>query len=441
MAKFYCVNFFIGGGVFTIAYCRKFSGYPTPWLKEYLFLLFAANGLFNTVCYAYNARLLGSNVCSCLKASSLCWWSAPRYSVDTFGSSNILSLRLSVLADCLGDRDMDADHVSIASFFGVHACKSNVSAETAALHRTESTLSTTGFHDLDLSQGNIGQIRERIDKMWVHELQINCFAEVWNVLVETAAEVEGRTATVDAVDRAYARAEGVRDWVAESLMIRLEVCSFVALDGGRAGVERTILDQHAAAMRCVRPHFDRLLHGEHAAEIKTTAQEMLQKLSNELESISFLKEENTNIFFEEIQHLVELQEVELAYTDNVLRAARANPESATLLRTGIQAVLKLLKVIRAASVQDAPIVSTSGYLDYTDFVMQAMRDHLADRKVQEDACLVLSMLIALGPQLAERISSLGGIDLVNAAMVCHAGDATVQTNGCLAIAAQKAHDL
>jgi hypothetical protein len=48
------------------------------------------------------------------------------------------------------------------------------------------------------------------------------------------------------------------------------------------------------------------------------------------------------VFFDESDHLVELLAVESAFCENVLQVARANPESVTLQRAGIESLLKAM---------------------------------------------------------------------------------------------------
>jgi hypothetical protein len=168
---------------------------------------------------------------------------------------------------------------------------------------------------------------------------------------------------------------------------------------------------------------------------------MLHQLSEELTAIGEEKEADTWAFFEGADTLVELQADALKFTENVLQTGFANPESPGLQRTGIEAVLKAIRVYKATSEQNTRTHTASALFDYASFVVQAMRMHPDDRDIQKDACLVLSTLVATNTELKEKVSELGGMDLVQKAMANHTTDALIQVNGRLVLAANESHNL
>jgi len=231
----------------------------------------------------------------------------------------------------------------------------------------------------------------------------------------------------------------VKDWALESLRIRYDVCSTIAVEIGFEGIERKIINQHTEAMRCISPLIEQIAGAERGAEdlsgVRRIATRMLLNLSQELEAISSLKEVETETFFVESMNLVEMHEVELAFTENVLQTARANPESATLQRIGVQALKKLLDIVKAATVQSVEIETKAAWLDYSKFVLEAMEGHPADRIVQKDSCMALTLLMQMSPEIAEHVIGSNAIDLVKFAMANHTSDTIIQVNGRLAITA------
>jgi len=291
----------------------------------------------------------------------------------------------------------------------------------------------------EASQASIGFIRERIDTRFVQELQINCFAEVLNAVMLAVAEIEAGEGSAECVLRARSKVDEVKSWALESVKIKFQVCSEVSLAAGREGIEHTLKDHHADAIRCVTPFLERLANPESTAhdrcDVRSTVEDMLLQLSSEMHAISYLKEEDTNIYFEERDNLVELQTTELAFMENVLKAARANPESVALQSTGIEALVKAINVLQACVEQHAQVDTATICLDYANFVLEAIRGHPTDSAIQKGACLALCLLIAMRHELALHVSELGGIDVVIQAMANHTTDAIVQVNGRLAIAA------
>lgn len=442
--RFYLAIFLVEHGVFAVATCYAVfqPSRRLPFaLDSYLWLIYALNGTLNAICYAYNARLLGVTLCSCLRSRQT-------------GGADILSVRMSILAGSLESAERNDDHCSAFSFFAVHVPRSNSqpSNELSAQSSLPTPIPSTGellsssvdrCRELEGSQASLDVIRERIDFRFVQELQINVFAEVLNAVVRAASEVQkGADATL-CVPGAVEKAEQVRSWALESLKLRFDSRSEVSLGVGLTGIERTVVDQHADAMRCVQPLFDQLLHirderREHIyqdlVEVRESAQGKLRQLQKELQTISSLKEEDQNVFFDESDHLVELLAVESAFCENVLQVARANPESVTLQRAGIESLLKAMNVLKAAC-PDAQNRTKVACVDYARFVTEAMRCHPDDAMVQKDACLVLSILIGTSYELAEQITSLGGNELVKQAMSKHPSDAMIQVNGRLALGA------
>jgi hypothetical protein len=212
-------------------------------------------------------------------------------------------------------------------------------------------------------------------------------------------------------------------------------------------IEQTIIDQHTDAVRCVKPYFEMLENPERSSDeqdrekVRKIATTMIQQLSEELNAIQEEKEADTDALFAGAETLAELQADALGFAENVLQTGFANPESPGLQRTGIQAVLKAIKVCKATSEQNAPIGTAIALISYASFVVQAMRMHPDDRDIQKDACLVLSTLVATSTELKEKVSELGGMDLVHKAMANHTTDALIQVNGRLVFSANDDRNL
>jgi hypothetical protein len=285
MAKFYFVFFFFEHSVFaTFGAWRILYPYfslPTPKglaSVRYLLFNFRLDGFLNSICYASNAQLTGQEA---LLASCLCI-NTRRKNSSPQDLTEILSLRVAVLAGSTGDNADNGDTDDFAtrpSSIAIHGCRSNPesSIDDGVLRGLPSPTMSTGlmvptaerFRKLHGSQAQLKEISQRIDTRWVQETQINCFAEVLNVLLQTTQAIEGgsdKESTKECIANAYKKVDEQKEIALESLKVRSSARGMLSLASGLSGIEQTIIDQHTDAVRWVRPYFDRLENFEHSPE-------------------------------------------------------------------------------------------------------------------------------------------------------------------------------
>lgn len=140
---------------------------------------------------------------------------------------------------------------------------------------------------------------------------------------------------------------------------------------------------------------------------------MLDNVMSEFEAIGTLKEANSNMFVELQDHLDDLQVGEIAFTDTVLQAARANPQNAPLQKKCIETLLCMPDVCRKRN---------SNLNDCIAFLLETMGAHVKHGPLQESCCKALSHL----QEAAEEIGQQGGIQKLLMVISAHVDDAAVE---------------
>jgi len=195
---------------------------------------------------------------------------------------------------------------------------------------------------------SIDHILKIVDRMWLQELVLQSRAELLEILIVAAAEVEQLKAVSWELRSEWGPSEGeklsivtrileeipkVKALALDSLKVRSAARKTISLDGGLEGLNRTLAAQLDEVADGFRPLVDQLVQPTHADEVGKGAKRRLNNVLAELSALSDLKEANCDIFLQMEESLEDLLSSESAFTDTVLQAARANPQNADLQKT------------------------------------------------------------------------------------------------------------
>ncbi|CAE8626112.1 unnamed protein product [Polarella glacialis] len=264
--------------------------------------------------------------------------------------------------------------------------------------------------DLQSEHLQLREVLELVDGMWLQELNLQSTAELYNFVLEAAAEVQEGAEPQQVISCTLVRAQEVRGWALESLRIRAGVRTSRALGSSLQELEGIVMEACEAALqgaedllRQLEPNVSAESKPEQqvsaaatpeqqvsAAAVQVTARKVLSNLQEELDSISLMKEANTETVMQLGEHLEELKREEWAFASGVLEAAKANPESLALCRRAaktLRGVLRKDAILGAANRPDQQLLRSC-----EDLVLGMLRDHEADAALRSECRAVLEAL-------------------------------------------------
>jgi len=261
-------------------------------------------------------------------------------------------------------------------------------------------------------KSRIDSTLEIIDRMWLQELVLQCQAEILTVVIGGIAQVEQGANPHELFEHTLAGVHNVRDVAFDSLKVRSEARAEVALAGGLEGIHRTLAAKLDEAETGVKPLVDKLVEPSQVADARKDAEQMLSAVVAEFEAISSLKEAHSETFMQLQDDLDALQHGERTFIETVLRAARANPQNASLQKACIEALI---------------FRERNGNLDdCIELIVEAMEAHGRCRRVLETCCKAVVHLVEHFPSVTQQLGQKGFVERLLKIVTEYAQDAAIQ---------------
>eukprot|EP00440_Ansanella_granifera_P053201 gb/GFBE01057677.1/.p1 GENE.gb/GFBE01057677.1/~~gb/GFBE01057677.1/.p1 ORF type:complete len:453 (+),score=99.83 gb/GFBE01057677.1/:1-1359(+) len=301
-----------------------------------------------------------------------------RIVINSFVKGKLLSWRWEELRPC--DAGFAAlsgvAHVGGASFSfslarlpngQVGSCSESLLVETGSFCGGNgcSAVLTLPSGKLDCSEEKIRKLAQVIDGMWLQELVIQSSAELLAFVAEAA--VAPKEAAAEAAKICRGRPREVRQWAEESLRIRMQARGAVSLEGGLAGLQRSMELQLDEAFEGIIPLIDKL--AQHREDVRATADRMRSNLEDELQTLNDLKEINCETYLLLGESRSHMAQQEWSIARSFLQAARSNPENCMLQRAAAAALVKVSQSFAERCMLEDGTLSESVLLDGVEFIL------------------------------------------------------------------------
>lgn len=275
-------------------------------------------------------------------------------------------------------------------------------------------------------------IQQIIDNLWLQELNMQVSAELFNVVIDSAASIVQGMNFVDVMPEALGEFDRVKDVALRSLRDRSANRSGVSLEGGFEYVDRTVRENYAESLQSVTNLLSQLVNFQQACKVKSYAKKQLKHLREEMESINHIKEANTWTMLDIDQSIEQVQEAEWYFIKAVLRIARANQQNVTMQARAMRTLSTVVEDYAKNQRRGIPCQEYHGECeDFGSFVLETMLTlGQAHPSILIDGFSAVGWYASYSSDMSEVEA---GLNCIMSAMQLHMSNPRVQDKGLAAL--------